>query len=97
MTRELSIIDPTYNERDNVAPLIRKLRTVLLGIDWEVIFVDDDSPDATAASIKQEMVLDARVRLICRKAKSGLSSACIDGMLAAESSYLVIMDGGYAA
>lgn len=93
MACEISIIVPTYNERDNVAPLIHKLRTVLLGINWEVIFVDDDSPDGTSASVKQEMTRDTRVRLICRKGKTGLSSACIDGMLAAGSPYLVIMDG----
>jgi dolichol-phosphate mannosyltransferase len=45
---ELSVIVPTFNESGNVAELVHKLETVLSGMRWEVIFVDDDSPDGTA-------------------------------------------------
>ncbi|MBV9251474.1 MAG: glycosyltransferase, partial [Acetobacteraceae bacterium] len=44
----LSVVVPCYNERPNVAPLIAKLDAALAGIEWEVIYVDDDSPDGTA-------------------------------------------------
>jgi dolichol-phosphate mannosyltransferase len=50
---ELAVIVPTLNERENVGPLIRRLEDSLAGIDWEVVFVDDDSPDATAELCRQ--------------------------------------------
>jgi dolichol-phosphate mannosyltransferase len=48
---ELSVIVPTFNERDNIEPLLMRLEAVLCGIEWEAIFVDDDSPDGTADKI----------------------------------------------
>ncbi|MCL4802636.1 MAG: glycosyltransferase, partial [Burkholderiales bacterium] len=45
---ELSVIVPTYGEHDNVPLLVERLRRTLEGRDWEVIFVDDNSPDGTA-------------------------------------------------
>ena len=50
---ELSVIIPTYNEHDNVRPIIAKLEDALAGIAWEAIFVDDDSPDGTAKEVKR--------------------------------------------
>ena len=50
---ELSIMVPCYNERPNVAPLIAKLDAALTGLAWEVIYVDDDSPDGTAAEVRR--------------------------------------------
>ena len=44
---ELAVIVPTFNERDNLAPLLTRLDAALGGIEWEVVFVDDDSPDGT--------------------------------------------------
>ncbi|HJU19505.1 MAG TPA: glycosyltransferase, partial [Stellaceae bacterium] len=46
-TPELAIIVPTYNERANVEPLLARLDAALAGIAWEVLYVDDDSPDGT--------------------------------------------------
>ena len=43
----LSVIIPCYNERPNVAPMIAKLDAALRGIEWEAIYVDDNSPDGT--------------------------------------------------
>ncbi len=90
--RDLSIVIPTYNERDNIHLLMDQLRLRLEGLDWEVIFVDDDSPDRTAVCVAQEAAEDMRVRLICRKGRRGLSSACIEGMLMAEAGYVAVMD-----
>jgi hypothetical protein len=42
---ELAVVVPAYNERENIAPLLVALETALVGIEWEVIFVDDNSPD----------------------------------------------------
>src|SRR5882724_6855485 len=44
---QLSVVVPTFNERDNVTTLLRRLQTALTGVAWEVIFVDDNSPDET--------------------------------------------------
>src|SRR6185312_11006029 len=49
---ELSIVVPTYKERGNVAELVRRLDAALVGIAWEAIYVDDNSPDGTAEAVK---------------------------------------------
>ena len=49
---ELTVVIPTFNERTNVPLMVERLNTVLTGIAWEVVFVDDDSPDGTADSIR---------------------------------------------
>lgn len=93
MSIELSIIVPTFNERVNVKPLLAKLERALKGVAWEVIFVDDDSPDGTSGHIKSIAQNDSRVRCIHRIARRGLSSASIEGMLASSAPYLAVMDG----
>src|SRR5258706_7944738 len=50
---ELTVIVPTFNERDNIGPLVDLLEQALTGIRWEAIFVDDDSPDGTAARVRE--------------------------------------------
>ncbi len=90
---ELSIIVPTYNERDNVVELVRKLDQCLAGVSWEVIFVDDDSSDGTLERIRTLSRGDRRVRLIQRIGRRGLSSACVEGMLASTAPYLAVIDG----
>lgn len=90
---EISIIVPTYNEADNLAPLTRALALTLAGIRWEVIFVDDGSPDGTAQLARRLGEEDRRVRCIQRKRRSGLSSACIEGMRRSAAPYIAVMDG----
>ena len=63
---ELTITVPTFNERENVVPLLQRLRTVLTGIVFEVVFVDDDSPDGTAELVRQIARTTPRVRIIQR-------------------------------
>jgi len=62
----LAVVVPTFNERDNVPKLYRKLEAALAGIAWEVIFVDDNSPDGSAAAARALGEADARVRCIRR-------------------------------
>lgn len=93
MSIELSIIVPTFNERGNIEPLLKKLEASLKGVAWEVIFVDDDSPDGTASHVRTLAQQDARVRCIHRIARRGLSSASIEGMLASSAPYIAVMDG----
>lgn len=89
----LAVIVPTFNERENVPELIRRLDTALQGVRWEVIFVDDDSPDETAEVVRSAAQQDVRVRCIQRLGRRGLSSACIEGMLASSAPYLAVIDG----
>lgn len=90
---ELSVIVPTFNERKNVHELVRLLRNCLNRCSWEVIFVDDDSPDGTADLVRAMARHDHRIRCIQRIGRRGLSSACIEGMLASSAPYLAVMDG----
>ncbi len=89
---QLSIVIPTFNERQNVRELIGRVETALAGISWEMIFVDDDSPDGTSAEVKSIAARDSRIRCIRRIGRRGLSSACIEGMLASAAPTLVVMD-----
>ena len=90
---ELSVIVPTFRERDNVAELVRRLHATLDGIAWEAIFVDDDSPDGTADAVREIARRDPRVRCVQRIGRRGLSSACVEGMLASAAPYLAVIDG----
>src|SRR5437660_1042648 len=77
---ELTVVVPTRNERDNVVPLYERLCVALQDVNWEVIFVDDDSNDGTRDAVKQLSRTDRRVRLLHRIGRRGLSSACIEGI-----------------
>lgn len=89
---ELTLIVPTRNERDNIAPLVERLRLVLAGIAWEVVFADDDSTDGTIAEVRRLALLDRRVRLLHRIGRRGLSSACIEGVQTSAAPFVGIMD-----
>lgn len=89
---ELSVIVPTLNESENIPVLVAKLEEALNGVEWEVIFVDDDSNDGTAEQARQIGCVNRRVRCIQRIGRRGLSGACIEGMLASPAPYLAVMD-----
>ncbi len=89
---ELSIIIPSFNERDNIPVLMEKLDRVLQGVAWEAIVVDDNSPDGTAAVVKALAAKDARVRCIRRVGRRGLSGACVEGMLSSSAPIVAVMD-----
>jgi len=90
---ELCVVIPVLNERDNVQPLVARLETVLAGIAWEVIFVDDDSNDGTRAAIRAAAERDGRVRLLHRVGRRGLASAFIEGAQASLAPVIAAMDG----
>ncbi|MBV8397937.1 MAG: glycosyltransferase family 2 protein [Acetobacteraceae bacterium] len=89
----LSIIVPCYNERPNIAPLIEKLGAALDSVAWEVVFVDDDSPDGTASEVRRMAQSDPRVRCIRRIGRRGLASAVIEGALSSSAEYVAVIDG----
>ncbi len=89
---ELSIITPTYNEAPNLETLLSRLKVVLEGIDWELIVVDDDSPDGTAELARSLSQSNPRMRCLHRIGRRGLSSACIEGILASSADFVAVMD-----
>lgn len=89
---ELTVVVPTFNERDNVEFLVARLHRILAGIAWEVIFVDDDSTDGTGKVLRDLARRDPRVRAIERIGRRGLSSACVEGFLASSAPYLAVID-----
>ena len=90
---ELSIIVPVFNERANIAPLVGLVADALPDVAWELIFVDDNSPDGTSEEIKTVAAKDPRVRGIRRVGRRGLSGASIEGMLSSSAPYVAVMDG----
>jgi dolichol-phosphate mannosyltransferase len=89
---QLSVVVPTFNERVSLPALVQKLRVLLVGVSWEVIVVDDDSPDGTAGVAAELAAVEPRVRCLRRIGRRGLASACIEGMLASTAPYLAVMD-----
>lgn len=89
---QLAVVIPTYNERENVQPLVRALHKVLTGISYEIIFVDDDSPDGTASLIRLVSRRFPSIRVLQRIGRRGLASACIEGILCSAADYVVVMD-----
>ena len=89
---QLSVIVPTFNERDNVTTLFRRLEVALAGVRWEVVFVDDNSPDGTWEVVRGLAQRDSRVRCIRRIGRRGLSGACIEGILASSAPCAAVID-----
>ena len=93
MPPALCVIVPCFNERANVRPMAARLHAALRGIAWEVVFVDDDSPDGTAAEARSLAAEDPRVRCIRRIGRRGLSSAVVEGALSSSAPFLAVIDG----
>jgi dolichol-phosphate mannosyltransferase len=89
---ELTVVVPTRNERDNITPLYEALGLILKDVDWEVMFVDDDSSDGTLDAVRRLALRDRRVRLLHRIGRRGLASACVEGMQASTSPFIAVMD-----
>ncbi len=89
---ELSVVLPTFNERENVVPVLARLEAALSGIRYEVVFVDDDSPDGTADEVRRVARRNPQIRILKRIRRRGLSSACIEGMFATAAPWIVVMD-----
>ncbi|AEC51491.1 dolichol-phosphate mannosyltransferase [Pyrococcus sp. NA2] len=88
---KISIIVPTYNERDNLEELFSRINASLKGYDYEIIVVDDDSPDRTWEKALELSKLYP-VRVIRRIGEKGLSSAVIRGFSEAKGDVFVVMD-----
>ncbi len=89
----LAVVVPCYNERPNVSPLCARLDQALAGLQWEAVFVDDNSPDGTAAAVRAIAAADPRIRCIRRIGRRGLSSAVIEGALSSSAEFVAVIDG----
>ena len=87
---KISIIVPTFNERENLPELIKRLDKSLIKYDYDVIVVDDDSPDGTS-DVAKELSKDYPIIVIERKEK-GLSTAVIRGIQESNNENIVIID-----
>ena len=89
---EISIVVPTYNESENIENLLSAVSRTLKGYDYEIIVVDDSSPDGTAKIVKRIITEDNRIRLLMRAGKLGLGSAILAGFGIAKGNYFLMID-----
>jgi len=89
----LSVVVPTYREAANVPVLFERLKTALEGLPWEMIVVDDDSPDGTYDIAFAIAAKDRRLRCLRRVNRSGLAGAVIEGWLASSADFVAVIDG----
>src|ERR1700745_1255598 len=92
MNYALSIVIPTFNESENIEPLLARLDTALAGERWEGLFVDGGPPDGTAERVTRIGRQRGNVRCLKRIGRRGLTSACIEGFAAASAGFIAVMD-----
>ena len=92
---ELSIVIPTYNERANIAKLVAAVDAALGSVPWEMIVVDDDSPDQTFNEVANIARVEPRLRCLRRVGRRGLSSAVIEGAMVANGAAIAVMDADF--
>ncbi|MCE8428033.1 MAG: polyprenol monophosphomannose synthase [Candidatus Methanoperedens sp.] len=88
---QVSVIIPTYNERENIIKLIPSIDKNLSDYEYEIVVVDDSSPDGTAEAVR-ELANNYPVKAIVRPEKSGLSSAVVEGFKASCGKYIGVID-----
>jgi dolichol-phosphate mannosyltransferase len=89
----LSVIVPTYQESANIPILFERIKVVLNGLPWEMIVVDDDSPDGTSSVAFALAAKDHRVRCLRRVNRSGLAGAVIEGWMSSSADFVAVIDG----
>ena len=91
MTKAISIIIPTYKEKENINSLVESIHNSLSQYDYEIVIVDDNSADGS-----EQLVADLsrryQVKIFVRKNKRGLSSAVVDGITSTDSEFVIVMD-----
>lgn len=88
---KISIIVPSYNEKDNVENLVKQIGDSLKGLSYEIVFVDD-STDETPEVLRAIMKENDHVRMEHRTDEKGLATAVIRGFHIADGDYLAVMD-----
>ncbi len=95
---ELTVVVPTYNEVENIGPLIDSLIEILERDGpptFEILVVDDNSPDGTCLVVRERAVKDRRVRCLLRKRGRGLATAIMRGIARARGKYVIVMDADF--
>lgn len=88
---KISIIIPTYNEKDNIGIILGEIHEHMAGQDYEVVVVDDNSPDGTANAVGR-FIETSPVRVIIRKNARGLATAVVEGFKHVNGEIIVVMD-----
>src|ERR1700683_3832972 len=88
----LSVVAPTFCEAANVPVLFERLKSTLAGLPWEMIVVDDDSPDGTYNVAFAIAAGDPRMRCLRRINRTGLAGAVIEGWLASSAEFVAVID-----
>jgi dolichol-phosphate mannosyltransferase len=89
---ELSIVVPTYMEAENIPELVERVENALKELSFEIIIIDDNSPDGTADLAEKFNDIYGNIKVLRRPGKLGLGSAVLEGFRKAESEVLAIMD-----
>lgn len=92
---KVSIVVPTYNERENIVPLVREIKRVLDGTPKEILVVDDDSPDRTAECVEREFAGDGEVRVIVRRRDRGFAKSIREGIEKSSGAAVAVMDSDF--
>ena len=91
---QLSVVVPVFNERDNIPPLLAEIAAALRGrIEFEIIYVDDDSSDDSVAVLAAEKAKYPELRIVRHLSRSGQSTAVWNGVHAARSPWIATLDG----
>ena len=88
----VTVVVPTFRERENIPLVVERLDALLGDFDWEVVFVDDDSDDGSEAVLLDLSRRHPRVRAIRRIGRRGLASACLEGMGSSSAEIFAVMD-----
>jgi dolichol-phosphate mannosyltransferase len=91
MEEKISIIIPTYNEKDNIAPLLSRVAQALSGYNYEILIVDDGSKDGTI-ELASELAFKYPVKVIVRQDERGLATAVVHGLKSASGQIIGVMD-----
>jgi dolichol-phosphate mannosyltransferase len=91
MKQSVSLLIPTYNEHDNIAPLVERIHRALPDGGYQILFIDDNSSDGTAQAV-EALTAKYPVRVKVRKDKKGLASAVVDGIELTDSDVILVMD-----
>jgi len=90
---KISVILPTYNEGRNIVSLVGEIgRSIPASWDWEIIVVDDNSPDQTYATVVDQFKDDTRIKAVLRQTRRGLAYSIRTGLEQATGDYVLVMD-----
>ena len=89
---EISIILPTYNEKDNIVRLVETIKKLNLEQTFEILIIDDNSPDGTYQFSKDKLSYDKNIKIILRKNIRGLAFSIKEGIEKSEGNHVIVMD-----